>query len=131
MIQKEVKFSEAARFIRRCFPEASVRKKVKIRTRKTYQVSDYWSEGSRNFAAFVNLETGEVLQSYNIPQEFIQKEANPFNLPIARITLSDKFAVVEHTIFCGKDLGYTIYVGEDGGKLLDQRPELLGLPAAK
>jgi hypothetical protein len=37
---------------------------------------------------------------------------NPFNLPIADIELSGGFAVVEHCIFRGKDLGYRIIVGE-------------------
>ena len=42
-----------------------------------------------------------------------QATGNPYGLAIYDVTLTPGFAVVEHCIFCGKDLGYRIYVSPD------------------
>jgi hypothetical protein len=113
MEQLEVKFSEVSHLIRRCFPDAKSRRTVKISKRNTYQVSDYWSEGSRNECRFLDLETLQVKSSESVPTEQRQQAANPFGLAIYTVTLAPGFAVVEHCIFRGKSLGYRIFLHDE------------------
>lgn len=115
----EVSFKEVSSLIQKAFPGAKSRRTVKIDSREVYRVSDYWDGGSRNYAMFINLSNGTVMSSSDIPQENIQKAANPFNLPICSVTLTPGFIVVEHTIFCGKDLGYRIYCSPEKFQTLD------------
>lgn len=109
----ECKFSEVKDLVCAGFPGARTRRTVKIEARTSYRVSDYWDGGSRNEARFVRLADLAALTSEAIPHEARQKIANPFNLPIATITLDPSFCVVEHVWFCGKDLGYRVYVHPD------------------
>jgi hypothetical protein len=116
----ELSFKDSAvrKLVCAAFPGAKTRRPVRVRTAKTYHVADYWDSGSRTYSAFVNLSTGQALTSEALPKIARQVIGNPFNLPIGDIELGSGFAVVEHTIFCGKDLGYRIVVGEDDtGKL--------------
>ena len=106
----EVKFSEIKSLMISAFPNAKSRRTVKIEFKETYQVSDYWDGGSRNYCMFVDMLTGNVLSSADIPQNMRQAMSNPFNLPIAKVLLAPHIAVIENTIFCGKDLGYRVYL---------------------
>lgn len=67
-------------------------------------MSDYFSEGSRNFARAYDLATGRVAQP-------LAAAGTPWNAQAhARIEIPAGVAIVEHSIFCGKDAGVTIYV---------------------
>ena len=66
----------------------------------------YWSGGSRDYYVAVNLVTR---QTFPVPEngtpfmpEVFQASAIPAN-----------WAIVCHTIFCGKDLGLTVYVNAE------------------
>ena len=100
------------RIIRATFPGYRGRK-IKVIVKTEYRLSDYWDGGSRNYATFLDLQSFTVIPSSQLPEQFKQKIANPFNLPIADITLSPGFAVVENCIFRGKDLGIRIYIHPD------------------
>lgn len=105
----QIPFKDVASFIRRYFPEAKSRRPVKVSVRKSYHVSDYWDGGSRNYAVFVNLRTGENVDPKQVQQ---LTEGHVYHLPYGSVELSEGFAVIEHCIFCGKDLGYRVYVGD-------------------
>jgi hypothetical protein len=109
------------RIVRTGFPGAKTRRPIKIECRSSYHVSDYWDGGSRSYCAFIQLSTMSGVSSEALPKESRQKIANPFNLPIADITIQPGYAVCEHTIFCGKDLGYRLYLSP--GDILSYLPE--------
>ena len=126
----EVKFSEVSHLIRRVFPNAKSRRTVKIEKRNRYNVADYWSEGSRNYCGFLDLETLQVKSSHDVPMEQRQQFANPFGLAIYEVTLAPGFAIIENVIFRGKDLGYRIYVSEDRMKQVSDNLRNLTGPIA-
>jgi hypothetical protein len=104
----EVKFDSVKDIILAAFPDASSRRTVHINTCETFTVSDYWSEGSRDETRFVKLDTLQVVSATALPSEARQKAANPFGLAIAEVKMVPGIAIVVHTIFRGKDLGYRV-----------------------
>lgn len=110
MTTLEVPFStpEILTIVRAAFPEAASRRTVKVEPRTRVHVSDYWDGGSRTYTAFVRLADMTSVPSGAIPREACQQNHNPLNLTIAEIELAPGFALVEHVIFQGKDLGYRV-----------------------
>jgi hypothetical protein len=112
MARIEIPFSQCADIIRAGFPDAASKRTVKVEVCERYQVSDYWSEGSRYFSAVVKLET---LQGIAAARAITEEERashpnNPLNLPMGQIEIAPGYCVVERCIFRGKDLGYRIYL---------------------
>jgi hypothetical protein len=100
------------RIIQAAFPGAKTRRPVRVRICQSYHVNDYWDGGSRTYSVFVRLSDLSVMSSAAMPKASRQVAGNPFGLPIGDIEIGEGFAVVEHSIFCGKDMGYRIVVGE-------------------
>ena len=107
--------------VKAAFPEARSRRTVKVHAATSYTVMDFWDGGSRNYAVGVDLRTLTALPASSIPRKMRQVEGNPFNLPLCELAIPPGYAdvalvpgvaVVEHCIFCGKDLGYSIYANE-------------------
>ena len=73
-----------------------------------------WSGGSRDTFRAIKLETGEtvpVSDNMSAPWDNTRKDRT--------IELKPGIAVIEHSIFCGKDMGLTFYVHpENAAKLL-------------
>jgi hypothetical protein len=66
----------------------------------------YWSGGSRAYYVAVNLQSG---QSFPVPEN-----GTPFMPEVFQAsTLPANWAIVRHTIFCGKDLGLTVSVNAE------------------
>lgn len=105
----EVRFIDCERLIRLAFPGAKSRRTVKVDQRKSYHVSDYWDGGSRDECRFINLKTMQVISAQEVPA---LTEGNIYNLANGDVELSPGYIVVEHCIFCGKDLGYRVYVSD-------------------
>ena len=76
--------------------------------------ASYWDGGSRDYFCFANLATGEV--SSQVPAQ------SAFDKPISGaqdVRLPSGFVCIEHSIFCGKDIGITIHVlPENAARLL-------------
>jgi len=76
-----------------------------------------WDSGSRDTYSAVELATGKAIAASNnhsAPWDNDRKDQ--------RIALRSGFAVIRHSIFCGKDMGLTFYVHpEDAVKLLPQQ----------
>jgi hypothetical protein len=84
-----------------CYPEWTGRK-ISVQPATSYQLMDYWSEGSRNFVRAYDLASGKVADN---------QAGNPFtDKAHARVEIPDGILFVQHSIFCGKDSGITIYV---------------------
>ena len=109
----EVSFKDVKHLIEKCFHGAKSKRKVKIEARTTYSVNDYWDGGSRNKCGFINLMTMKTLGTQDIPKSERQQMGNPFNLPIAEVKISGAIAVIENSFFCGKDMGFRIYVSPE------------------
>lgn len=79
--------------------------KFKVSTSAPSRLDSCWQGGSRDFYALIDLGTG---QSIAIPEN-----GTPFSNGGQIFTLAElpaNIALIQHTIFCGKDLGITVYV---------------------
>ena len=94
-----------------CYPDWKGRK-VSLAVCGSYQMSDYWSEGSRNFVRAYSLVDGKVADALPLAKNPFRDQAH------ARVEIPAGVALVEHSIFCGKDAGVTIYVNADDLKRL-------------
>jgi len=116
----KAKLSDVAPITRAAFPSWRGRK-ARVRPVESMTLHDLnWSGGTRSQYVAIELATlrraaGEHM---NMPAPW----ANPFEGK--QIALAPGLAIVEHCIFCGKDLGCTIYVHPA------DMPRLLPGPAA-
>ncbi len=92
--------NEQRAIAKRAYPEYKGRK-FKVSSCKTYFMSDYWSEGSRNYVVAVNLATGDIVH----PTQLAHNPYNPAAVSSFRIPAG--VALIEHSIFCGHDCGLT------------------------
>lgn len=88
------------------YPEYKGRK-ITVIPATSYQMMDYWSEGSRHFVKAYALVNGRVAASSSAAQTPWRGEAH------ARVAVPVGILLVEHSIFCGKDCGITIYVNPE------------------
>lgn len=78
-------------------------RKVKISDKVPTSLDSYWDGGSRDTYCFYAILTGDVLQvESNHPMFEPDKPRKLRELP-------EGILLIEHSIFCGKDLGITIY----------------------
>jgi hypothetical protein len=79
-------------------------RKFSVVARQTYTMSNYWDDGSREYAVAIDLATGET-QSPAFPT------TNPYeDVSHARFMIPDGVGILTHSIFCGKDCGLALYV---------------------
>lgn len=98
----KVKKTEAWPLVSKTFPDYTGRKfKVKFAEKLTFWDTN-WDGGSRNVYAAVSIDgrTGR----FSAPAPWV----NPLEGKI--VELSPSFAVVEHSTFCGHDMGITIHL---------------------
>ena len=89
------------------YPEYRGRK-LRIERADTYRMQNYWDGGSRSYVKALDLATGRV-------SEAAPSSGNPFNdIAHAVVAIPPGIALVEHSIFCGKDIGITVYVSNPG-----------------
>lgn len=93
---------------KRAFPDYTG-KKFQVTVQSTpLDVRSYWEGGSRSYFKFLRLDgqKGEI----DVPQQ------SAFDAKVEgadAVTLVPGLACVEHTIFCGKDVGICIYIHPD------------------
>jgi hypothetical protein len=76
-----------------------------------------WSGGTRSTYRYVRLTDGETVP---VPGQ----DAAPWdNRKEHTVTLSPGYAVVEHSIFCGADMGLTFYVHPDNAAAMLPAPD--------
>lgn len=94
---------EYRRAIHACFPAWKGKKiHVKIDT-YPHKLSSYWDGGSRDYYAFYNTLTKEVLSVHSNHPMFEHEQPDTLR------ELPPHVLLLEHSIFCGKDAGITIY----------------------
>jgi hypothetical protein len=94
-------------------------KKFKLSTDVPSRLDSYWDEGSRDYFSFYELSTSKVLDvGSNHPFFEAGKPRDLESLPPGVV-------IVKHSIFCGKDMGITIYA--NAGDLAPLLPEKLEL----
>lgn len=106
---KGIKLSRSIPIVRKIieatFPNYNGRK-IKMRAYKPRELHSYWSGGSRDYFALINIQTGSVghMES-NHP--FFEAQRSPIG---NKFILPPLCILVMHTIFSGKDLGLTLYI---------------------
>jgi len=101
--------------IQACYPAYKGRKvRLEPAARAPKELRSYWDEGSRDYFCFYNLDTKEVLPVHSNHPWF-----EP-NQPSRLAGLPAHIVLVEHSIFCGKDIGITLY-----GHLAPLLPEVV------
>jgi hypothetical protein len=94
----------AIQIAKRLYPDWRGRK-FKLEHREKVLIADYWDGGSRHYAVGYALNTGGTTFQPVQPDE-----KDPFHRIHGTYTLTPNTAIVEHIIFCGKDLGCRMYV---------------------
>lgn len=90
--------------IKRCYPNYKGRK-ISISDNMPSRVSSYWDGGSRTYYKFYQPSTDKLIDVGSNHPWFESHKPSEFNKDL----LPDSVVLVAHTIFCGKDLGITIY----------------------
>lgn len=90
--------------VKAAFPAYNGRKiRVEKHTNNSLMTTSYWDGGSRDYFAIVNLQTMRAQQIPGI---------NPMNPPDNwrdTTEIPSNHVIVEHSIFCGKDVGCRIH----------------------
>lgn len=96
-------------------------RKIKIRvTDSVSLMGTYWDGGSRSTYSGLNLAS---MESVSLPQFNPPQFGGPSSPP--EVPLIENLAIVEHSIFCGKDTGLTIYISaQNAAPLLPKSLEL-------
>lgn len=105
---------------RRAFPGYTGRQfKITI-SDSPINCASYWSGGSRDYFAFLNLATGEASAQMPAQSAFDRRVEG-----LDAVPLPPGFACVRHTIFCGKDMGLTLIVRSDNAAAMLPAPVTL------
>lgn len=95
-------------------------KAVVVKNDHKFNLTSGWDGGSRDYYVLVDLS---VMKAVDISAaSFV---GNCFNKMGSDFVLPEGFVIVEHSFFCGKDMGMTIYVTENNAtKLIPAKIEL-------
>ena len=101
----------AARLMKASFPDYRGRKYRIVVTEGPISLNSHWAGGSRDYFQVVRLADGAAV---TVPQNgsgFEPASVNQGLIPALQERLpAPGIAVVEHSIFCGKDIGLTLHV---------------------
>ena len=79
-------------------------RKFSAEVKNHYYPSDYWDGGSRDYMVAIDLKTGRVVEPSSDAK-------NPYNaLAHKDFDIPAGVGILEHSFFCGKDLGIRLYV---------------------
>jgi hypothetical protein len=85
------------------YPEYNGRK-FSAEVKSKYYVSNYWSGGSRDYMVAIDLHTGRIMEPSH-------ESTVPFNsIANTCIDIPPGVGILEHSYFCGKDMGIRLYV---------------------
>ena len=91
--------------VRVAFPRYKGRKYRIDNSGRPVNITSYWSHGSRDYFAIVDLETKKVLP---VPQNGTVFDGGP--IASDGVVVPPGYVIIEHSIAMGKDFGMTIYV---------------------
>lgn len=105
---------------RKFYPEYKGNK-FSVRIQETYRFHDYWDGGSREYATLAVQDENGVLRSVSNPtahhNPITQSEAHQ------ETTIPKNGMIIEHCIFCGKDMGINFILSPDSVFLPLMLPE--------
>ena len=103
-MNKSIKIStkQAKPILQKTFPQYKGRKIRVELANKVYIHDTNWSGGTRN--KYMALQSNGDFNAYNAPAPWVNKEEGK------AIDMVPGMMIVMHTIFCGKDIGITIYI---------------------
>ncbi len=102
-VKVSLKDKEVARIVRHCYPQYKGRK-ISLVSATSYHMSDYWDGGSRDYVRAYHIESGAI-------KDPAQHAHNPYGRSAhSTVEIPEGIAMVEHTIFQGKDMGIRIHV---------------------
>jgi len=88
----------------RAFPDYKG-KQFSMRVTSSLTVFDLnWGDGTRNVYKAVELAEDGVVNSAQVPAPWMHQEVG------RTLAIPPGWAVVEHSVFCGKDMGLTLYI---------------------
>ena len=103
---KSTAVQNAIQLMRSAYPGYSGRK-FQVRTVEgTVNLQSSWQGGSRNFYILIDLDTSQTSP--------VMPAQSQFDVPVKgldKVTLPPNAGVVEHSIFCGEDMGLTLVIG--------------------
>jgi len=103
---------------KRAYPDYKGRKfRLKVVTRPM-NLASYWDSGSRDYFVIFDLKSMRVTS--NVPA---QSAFDPQRPDLKGFTLTPGTAVVEHSIFMGKDTGITVHIHPDDAALVTEAKE--------
>ena len=81
-------------------------RKFSAEVKSRYFPSNFWDDGSRNYMVAIDLKTGRILE----PSDDAK---NPYNsLAHKDFDIPPGVGILEHSFFCGKDIGIRLYVSQ-------------------
>jgi hypothetical protein len=125
MTTKTITLKASHPFVRKMLHVLSAgrsRRPVRIEISATYSLSTEKSGGSWNDVVGVAPATGGLFGGVNLIPLVRDRVPAPCGLIFGTVDLTPELAIVEHSYFCGKDVGYRIHLHPD-------TPELLALLA--
>lgn len=108
---------EVKKVCSKAFPSYNGTKVGIVYNQKQMNCQSYWSGGSKNYYALVRLQDCEVFRLPDSHPVFDNVDANEVDIPEGSV-------MIEHKIFCGKDLGLTIYTPLPSGFIEAPKEEL-------
>ena len=97
---------EVQQIARIAFPSYSGRKFQVLPFSGPKNIHSYWDGGSRDSYVFVNLNTGKTME--------VPENGTFYTAAIGELKeLPENVVLVEHSIFCGKDAGVTVFVNKN------------------
>lgn len=104
--------------MRKAFPTYAGKKYKLVVREGPMSLTSYWDGGSRDYYQIIQLADGEHVAVRENGSGFVP------SLPELPVPCPG-YAVVEHSIFCGKDAGLTLYVHPDNAvKMLPAKAEM-------
>lgn len=98
------------RVIAATFPEYRGRKVKAQYWRGPRRLENYWDGGTRSYYVAIRIEDGAVAD-FGTDNPFHQSAHEPVDLPSGVL-------LIEHVIFCGKDLGLRIWARQDDAQTI-------------
>jgi len=97
---------EILKIVNKCFPSYNG-KKFQLSTNIPTEIHSYWDGGSKTSYVFYQLATSAIYPVHSNHPMFESNQPNRLK------ELPKGIIIVAHTIFCGKDMGITIYANQD------------------
>ncbi len=106
----------AKRIVQIAYPEYKGRK-IRLVVTDSVNCCSYWDGGSRDYFESFNLTDKKVV--YTAPP---QSGFDPTVKGLDNVPITKGFCVIEHSIFCGKDIGMRIHIHPDDKCLFESIP---------